>query len=232
MKNAEFVSRILNDINALTKDVHVSRRWILSIGRQKARAYIAQRWADGTLFGEESLFTHIGCLEMERVRTVDCCVEEFKVCRILMRSKRRIPGLIYSRLGPAIIRVANVVDDTVFSPISLRRYANQRERKYANVEGQYYYYLNDGYIYIPDVAVKLINVDLITLDRRAAMELSSCDPDKTEECVSEWDYDFICPDKLIEFVANETLREVLNKIQIPTDENPNMDSNVKTQKIQ
>lgn len=222
----------MNDINALTKDVHVSRRWILSIGRQKARAYIAQRWADGTLFGEESLFTHIGCLEMERVRSVDCCVEEFRVCRILMRSKKRLPDLIYSRIGPAIIRVSNVVDDVVFSPISLRRYVNNRDRKYANIEGQYYYYVRDGYLYIPDVAVRMVSVDLITLDRRAAEELSACEPERRDVCVSEWDYDFVCPDKLIEYVASETLREVLTKVQIPTDENPDMDSNKKTQKIQ
>lgn len=232
MKNSEFVSRILNDINALTKDVHVSRRWILSIGRQKARAYIAQRWADGTLFGEESLFTHIGCLEMERVRSVDCCVEEFRVCRILMRSKKRLPDLIYSRIGPAIIRVSNVVDDVVFSPISLRRYVNNRDRKYASIEGQYYYYVRDGYLYIPDVAVKMVSVDLITLDRRAAEELSACEPERRDVCVSEWDYDFVCPDKLIEYVASETLREVSTKLQVPTDENPDMDVNKKTQKIQ
>ena len=40
MKNAEFVSRITNDLNALTKDVHLSKRWILNIGQTKAESYV------------------------------------------------------------------------------------------------------------------------------------------------------------------------------------------------
>lgn len=231
MKNLEFVSRIINDMNALTKDAHVSRRWILSIGRQKARSYISQRWADGTLFGEESLYTHIGCLEMERVRTVDCCFAEFRLCRVLMRSKERIPDLVYSRIGPAILRVSNVTDEILFTPITLRKYANDRKRRFASLK-RYYYYLNDGYIYIPDVEIHAINVDLITLDKKAALALAGCGLDEDDTCLSEWEYDFVCPDKLLEYVVAETLQEVMNKLNVPTDENPDMDLNKKTQKVQ
>lgn len=231
MKNSEFVSRIINDMNSINKDAHVSRRWILSIGRQKARSYIAQKYADGTLFGEESLYTHINCMEMERVRKIDCCFDEFKLCRILMRSKKRLPDMIYTRIGPAIIKVSNIMDDIMFTSISLRKYANNKERKYWNID-QYYYYVNDGYIYIPDINIEAINVDLITLDRKAALELSGCGAEKDKPCTSQWDYDFICPDKLLEYVVSETLRETITKLQIPTDENPDMDINKKTQKIQ
>lgn len=231
MKNSEFVSRIINDMNSINKDAHVSRRWILSIGRQKARSYIAQKYADGTLFGEESLYTHINCMEMERVRKIDCCFDEFKLCRILMRSKKRLPDMIYTRIGPAIIKVSNIMDDIIFTSISLRKYANNKERKYGNID-QYYYYVNDGYIYIPDINIEAINVDLITLDRKAALELGGCGTEKDDPCISQWDYDFVCPDKLLEYVVSETLRETITKLQIPTDENPDMDINKKTQKIQ
>lgn len=164
-------------MNSINKDAHVSRRWILSIGRQKARSYIAQKYADGTLFGEESLYTHINCLEMDRVRKIDCCFDEFKLCRILMRSKKRLPDMIYTRIGPAIIKVSNIMDDIIFTSISLRKYANNKERKYGNID-QYYYYVNDGYIYIPDINIEAINVDLITLDRKAALELGGCGTEK------------------------------------------------------
>lgn len=231
MKNLEFVSRIINDMNALTKDAHVSRRWILSIGRQKSGSYISQRWADGTLFGEESLYTHIGCMEMERVRTVDCCFAEFRLCRVLMRSKERIPGLVYSRIGPAVLRVSNVTDDILFTSITLRKYANDRKRRFGSVK-RYYYYVNDGYIYIPDVEIHAINVDVITLDKRKALELAGCGDKDNDGCLSEWEYDFVCPEKLLEYVVAETLKEALTKLGIPTDENPDMDLNKKTQKVQ
>lgn len=53
--NGEFVSRVVNGIHALDKDSHVSRRWILNIGRTKAESYTAQRWDDGTLLGDHRL---------------------------------------------------------------------------------------------------------------------------------------------------------------------------------
>lgn len=40
--NGEFVSRVVNDLNSLNKDSHISRRWILNIGRTKAESYVAQ----------------------------------------------------------------------------------------------------------------------------------------------------------------------------------------------
>ena len=60
------------------------------------------------------------------------------------------------------------MDDIIFTSISLRKYANNKERKYGNID-QYYYYVNDGYIYIPDINIEAINVDLITLDRKSGV---------------------------------------------------------------
>lgn len=232
MLNKEFVSRVINGMNALSKDAHVSRRWILSIGRQKARSYIAQKWADGTLFGEESLFTHINCMKMKRIRSIDCCFDEFRMCRILMRSEERLPDLVYTRLGPAIIKVSNVLDEVIFSPVTLRKYSNNKNRKYGNID-QYYYYVSDGYIYIPDIEIYAVNVTLVTLDRKAALMLSGCGYDDSDEkCKSQWDYDFVCPDKLLEYIVSETIQEAYNKLKVPTDENPDMDINKKSQKIE
>ena len=45
--NGEFVSRVVNGIHALDKDSHVSRRWILNIGRTKAESYTAQSGMTG-----------------------------------------------------------------------------------------------------------------------------------------------------------------------------------------
>lgn len=78
----------------------------------------------------------------------------------------------------AIIKVSNIMDDIIFTSISLRKYANNKERKYGNID-QYYYYVNDGYIYIPDINIEAINVDLITLDRKAALELGDVERKKT-----------------------------------------------------
>ena len=94
--NGEFVSRVVNGIHALDKDSHVSRRWILNIGRTKAESYTAQRWDDGTLLGDHRLLTYVTCLEMIEVDKIVCCDAEFALCNTLMRSKHKLPGLLYS----------------------------------------------------------------------------------------------------------------------------------------
>ena len=228
--NGEFVSRIVNDANALTKDAHISKRWILNIGRSKAESYTAQRWDDGTLQGDHRLLTYVRCLEMIEVDKITCCDAEFALCHTLMRSKHKLPGLLYSALRPAITRVTNVDNTIFFKFAEIRDYRNEKKRPYAKYvkNPRVFYYVEDDYIYIPDFHIELINVEFFTTRRKKALRLMCCDPVDTP-CVSEWDYEFICPIKLIEYVATETLQEVMNKIQVPTDENPNLDLNQKTQ---
>lgn len=203
----------------------------MRIGKQKAESYIAQKWDEGKIFGEEDLYTEIKCLKMIRIRSIDCCFDEFKICGTLMRSEKKIPGVVYANLRPSIISVTSVDDNTNFIYTSLRKYKNSAKRKYGN-RGDYYYYFSDGYIYIPDVHVEAVNVKVVTMNKKDAEALSGCGADEESACKSQWDYTFVCPAKLIEYVATETLNECLTKVKIPTDENPDMNSNKKTQTVQ
>lgn len=228
ISNGEIVSRVINGMNAIAKDTHISKRWILSILRSKAASYIAQKWVEGTLFDDEALFAHINCVEMIQIHSIDCCVAEFRMCQTLMRSKHRIPGLIITRNGPTILSVTNADRSIYFTKINPRTYINTKKRKYADKE-KYVYYYQDGYIWIPDTHIELINVDAITLKKEEALKLSACaEEDKSLGCPNVWEDEFICPDKLREYIVKETIQEVSLRMQIPRDENPNLDSNIKS----
>ena len=229
MTQGEFVTRIVNDIRALNKDTHVSRRWILRMGKSRAETYVAQKWDEGRLFGELSLFTHISCLPMIRIKSIDCCFAEFKQCGVLMRSKDRIPGMVHANLRPSILQVTSVDDNIHFTYTSLRAYKNNTARRFGSLESEHYY-VSDGYIYIPDINIKAVNVDVITLKQKEALALAGCGKEDDDEgsCKSEWDYEFVCPTKLLEAVAVETLNEAVNILKISQDENPNMDSNIRS----
>lgn len=229
MTNGEIVSRIVNDLSHLTKDVHISRRWILRILTSKVETYIAQKWAEGSLFDEESLFTYINCVEMIKIRSIDCCIEQFKICETLMRSKHRIPGIAFTRIGPTILAVTNADRSIYFKKIDPMEYRVTRKRKYGHLE-KYSYYYRDGYIWIPDTHIELINVDAITFKKKEALAISACgDKDEFIECPTIWEDDFICPEKLREYIVAETIQEVSMRLQIPKDEDPNMDSNLRTE---
>lgn len=229
IKNKEFVTRVINDCGAITKDQHISSRWILFTGRQIAMTYMAQRLGEGLLFKDMNIMTNINCISMMQIKSVDCCFVEFKLCKTLMRSREKIPGLLYGRNGPGILMISNVDNTIIFRPINLKDYQNSKMRRYGNVN-KYVYYIDDGYIWIPDTHIEAINARVITLKRREAMALAGCNCDGADECISEWDYEFICPDSILDAVIKSVVQEVVStRIQIPEDANPNMDLNQKTQ---
>ncbi len=59
--------------------------------------------------------------------------------------------------------------------------------------------------------------------------MSNCEEDN--DCRSAWDYDFVITSELLEQVIRETISQVTVTIQIPEDENPNLDSNIKSQTV-
>lgn len=230
MKNREIVTRIKNDLNAISKDAQVSSRWIIFTARQIATAYIAQKLGEGLLFREDNLYTTVRCVPMIKVRSIDCCVVEFRLCETLMRSKERIPGVLFYRNGAAIDMVTSVDNGIVFDSMNLRSYTNEKKRKYFSQLNVHRYYYDDGYIWIPDEQIELVNIRLITLEKKKALKLSTCKDTETENpCESELDSDFICPDKLLEYVMKATLQESLQRVQIPSDAVPNLNENEKTQ---
>lgn len=229
IKNKEFVTRVINDCGAITKDQHLSGRWILFMGRQIATTYMAQRLGEGLLFKDMNLMTNIDCIKMKEIKAVDCCFVEFRLCRTLMRSEDRIPGLLYGRNGSSIYMVSNVDNTMIFSPVNLRDYGNSKNRRFGNINNKVYY-VDDGYIWIPDTHIEAINARVITMRRREAKKLAGCHCDDAEDCISEWDYDFICPDSILDAVIKAVVQEVVStRIQIPDDANPNMDLNQKSQ---
>lgn len=227
--NKEFVTRIINGCGAITKDQHLSERWILFIGREIASTYMAQRLGEGLLFKDMNIMTNIECMKMKQIKSVDCCFVEFRLCKTLMRSEDKIPGLLYGRNGSSVLMVSNVDNSMIFNRVDLRSYESSKVRRYGNVNKQVYY-IDDGYLWIPDTHIEAVNVRAVTLKKREARMLSGCNCNDNEKCVSEWDYEFICPDSLLDAVIRSTLQEVASiRIQIPEDANPNMDLNQKSQ---
>jgi hypothetical protein len=229
--NAEIVGRVINGANALQKDVHLSRRYIIAIAKQKAQAYIAQRWADGTLLGDMDLFTRLTCLELERIDRIECKGEQLPMCEVLMRSKEKLPKMVYSRSGAAILSVTSIDDRTLFQPTTLSAMILRRKRAFGYLRRELYY-VSDEYLYIPDTEVEAVNVVLLAMDKSEAEGLKGCGRDADCECKSYWDYEFVCPEKLLEYVIGETVNEIAGlRLKVTTDEAADLDSNQRGRKV-
>jgi hypothetical protein len=226
ISNKEFVSRVVNNLKALNKDQHISKRFILNVGLTKARFLMSQKLDELTMFKEEGIITTIPCVRMHRVTYKECDIFEFKMCKDLMKSEEKLPEGIFGKNGSGIISVSNVEESRLYNYITPNQFLNLQKRKYKK-SYQRYYYIKDGYLYLPDSINELVELRMITIDLKRAEEVSSC---KECSCKSYWDYDFVCPDRFLDLVMRDTLQEIGTIYRGSVeDENPNLDENQKSQ---
>lgn len=224
MTNAEIVSRVRNGLNSISKDDRISRRYILHVAKQKATFLISQKLGDRSLYREDNLYKTLDCFEMEPIDVVRCEILEFRRCKSIMRSKCKLPKLIYSRYGNSLKEVITADGEKEFKPITPSQYRRDKNR----VEGSdyIYYYIKDGYLYLLDTEIELVSLYLISMELDSLDKDCGCS-DLGDECMSLWDYEFNVPDKLLEAIVGEAIKEVAMAKQIPRDENPNSNNNEK-----
>lgn len=224
----EIVSRIENSLNSLTKDTFIPRRYILSVFKSKAEFFMAQKLFDKTLFRETSLFKWVNCVQMVEEDIIKCGKLEFKRCKSLMKSKKKLPKVLWSKYGSSVILVTTIDGEKEYKLISQVDYMNLLKRPNSEKFIGKFAIIIDDYLYLPDSEIKMVNILIYTLDEKVD-DLSDCK--ECDDCESYWDKEVLISDKIREVVIQETLKEVSMRLQIPKDENPQGDSNIKSQSI-
>lgn len=232
----EVVSRIQNHLNTLAKDTFIPRRFILSVVKSKGEFLMAQKFNDKSLFRETNLFKWVRCISLEEVDTVKCGRIELQKCATAMVSKKKLPKLIWSRYGASVLMVTNLTEDKTYTVISPLQYSNMRKKRgFEKFMGKYAVIYPDGKIAIPDSTVTKINVLLYSLDEKLndASDCDDCNDDENEGgCKSYWDTEFDIPTKIREVAIQEALKDISLRLQVPKDENPQGDSNIKSREQQ
>lgn len=236
MTNGEIVSRIINNIRAVNKDSRVSKRYVLKVAQTKSKFLLAQKLGDKSLFGNSDLFRTVRCFKMEKEDYIKCGILEFARCTSLMKSKEKLPETPFSKFGAGVVAVTTIDDSTVFEKITPHQFKINKGRPNAKLFKKNYYYIQDGYLYLPDSEIELVNVVLLPISEDEVNDKSTCkdcedDSKDSGGCKSVWDSKFICSDQLIESVIKDTLQEVFMALRIPVDENPNLDSNIKSKTV-
>jgi hypothetical protein len=225
--NGDFVARVIGSLKALTKDGRISRRLVLFTGWNKARFLISQKLDEMTMFREEGLITTIPCVLMEPISVKSCDIFEFKLCHSLMRSVKPLPEGIFGKNGNSIISVTNVDGSEYYSYIDPKRFALLSKRKYV-IKDTRFFYVRDGYLYLPNSTTELVDITMITTDMVEASQMSDCDCQEKEDnkCKSVWDAPFVCPDRFYDLVVKDTLNELASVWRTSvSDEKPNLNSN-------
>lgn len=230
MKNKDFVSRVVNGIKAISKDAHISKRYILGIGKAKAKFLMSQKLDELSLFKEDQIISTVNCFRLTKQDIVSCDIVEFRRCKNLMKSVKKIPETIFGKVGAGILSVTNIDGTKLYTYSTPNAIINKSKRRYSDKVNQDFFYIRDGYLYLPDSTTELVNMTIFALDEAEVEEVSECK--QCEGCTSAWDSKFICPDRFIDLVLRETVQEVASVYRTSVaDENPNMDENQKSQTV-
>lgn len=203
LTNAEAVSKVINSFKFLNKDERISRRYVLRLLRDASKNLMSQKLLDRTIADEANLYSKIECFEFKKIDVVSCPIIEFRKCNILMKSKKPLPELVFSRLGSSIKEVTSVDDLTEIYLTTPDQYRRDRKRKYYSKEDTYLYIDTDNYAYIVDKPIAAVNITVLTLKTDEVWEASAC---AKEECKSGFDYEFKVSDKLQDTVFKEVLQ--------------------------
>lgn len=201
---------------------------MLRTGTDKARFLMSQKLDEMTMFKEDGIITTIGCFRLERVTGKSCDIFEFKMCKDLMKSTEKLPEGLFGKNGSGVVSVTSVDGEHLYNNITPQDYARLSHRKYRR-DYIRYYYIKDGYLYLPDSTNELVEVRMFTLDKKVGEEACECTGDQNK-CNPVWNYDFVCPDRFLDLVVKDTTQEIGAYYKsIAPDENPNMDENQKSQ---
>jgi hypothetical protein len=217
LTKAEAVSEVMNTLRLNNKDEHRSRRFILSLLEKNALFLISQKFAERSILAEANLYSYIPCFEFEKIESKKCDVAEFRLCNTLMKSKKPLPKLVFSRLGSSIRDIVSLDGNFKFTFVDEVQYRRNKKRQYSLKNEVYIYLGADNHLYIPDHEIFSVDLTVLTTKPEDADSCSSC---KEENCEPNWSKNFICPDKLVQTVFSQTLQVLGMNRQIREDENP------------
>jgi hypothetical protein len=222
----EITSEVLTDINARNIDEYVSRRYIYSKLRDKAKTLIKQENLT-RLYNQMSLFTTVPCVQMVTMPTVDCCSIDLPSVDSIQRSKLKLPELYETTFGKYLITVRDVLNTRTYIPITPQQYQSLILLD-AQDKSLRYFWIENGYLFIPDSDVEIVVITGLFPDPEEARALNSCDTSSKKKsiCESFLDRTFICPDYLISIVKDQTLEVILNGFKrVQPDNRPDSNTN-------
>lgn len=230
LTNRQIISDIITDLRAANLDDKVSKRFILNKLRSYASTLIRQDARNRIIMNLTDLWTDVSCVEMCEAPLVDCCNEDIPDCTTVMRSRKKIPDTYETSYGE-MLEVHNPTYAKEFRQTTPKAYKDIKLREFQDKRIKYYW-LSNGYLIIPDSSIQIVSIRGVFENPADAKKLNSCSTE-TEKCPSILDQPFVCPDYLISIVKQETLKDLFGFFKrVTTDENPNLNNNIKVNEQQ
>lgn len=200
-------------MKSVQADNRTTNKFIYSIIDKHARWLINRESSKIRLMKMDYLFQTLKCVKVVEVpATDDCCGLRTK-CKV-WRTEQKVPALYEDSDGVILKSVYSVDGSMEFTPIKIQEYMRKLENPHSRYDKSRYFYYNNGYLYFPNVDIKMIQVKGYFVDD----VINQCDPNcKEKECKSKLDNEFRIPPRLIGELMNFAFQDLVNSKKVPND---------------
>lgn len=210
----EAISRLRNVLKAVKEDPFMTDRFLFSMIMKYAKLLIRRQDNEDKIIRYEGIYQYIPCVELIELDRIPACCTGIRTGCTIRRTKDPIPDVLEGSRGPILRSVASLDLSVDLQRISPAGYANLTKMSSFKYNKTKYYWLLDGYIYVPDVEWEGIYVEAIFNENLAKYV---CDKD-ADLCTRAQDLPLNVPEYLMAEVEQMVLQELVpTTAQLPSD---------------
>lgn len=213
----ESISRIRNSVKVANEDAFITDRYIYSLIKKYGEVLIYKESITQNIYKNSDVFKEIPCFPLREVPVIETCCSGFDSgCRI-MRSEFRLPKMIKTSLGNVIKSVTSIDYSIQCHQIQPALYAQMRKSSSFKYNKTKYFWITDGYLYIPDVEWDSVRIQAMFDSSIADFLCSSSAVGDDSHCAYRQDDELFIPEHLLAEAEQMALKEIYGMVQIPGD---------------
>jgi hypothetical protein len=163
----------------------------------------------------------IYCIDMEKVKAVDCPELAPLVNEYIAKSKQKIPTTYTSAAGDMLRDLNSTYPyGKQYRLVTPKEYRAIRQREFQDPQFGYAFII-DNYLYVPDSEIEKVTITGAFTNPKEVGLLNGDDP-----CKPLLDYNFYCPEYLVKTIHDMVLQDLAGVEQkIVKDEDPDLNEN-------
>jgi hypothetical protein len=206
---AEAISRVRNGIKAVDADSFITDRLIYSNILKYAKMFIKRQDGQTTQAKFNSLYKRVPCVDLIEVDKVAACCDIQSGVKI-KRSKEKLPPILEGFNGPLLRTVASIDGSVEVFRTTPQLYTSLQKTSGFKYNKKKYYWLLDGYLFIPNVEWDSAQIDGIF---EGSISGLTCD----DECQSVQSQYLNIPPDLFAQIEQQVINDFMRSMQINTD---------------
>lgn len=211
----EVISRVRNQLKAVTQDSFLTDRFIYSLVSKHAKWLMKREDSKSKLMSFNSVVQTLDFVELVEVDAVEAQCTGIKSGITIKRTKHKLPTFMQGYFGPLIRHVTSIDNSQDLQATTSVNYLNISRSKNSKYNKTLYYWFLNDYLYFPNLDWDAVRVEGIFEDSIARW---NCDP--ADDCLFRQLESFNVPDYLHGEIESNVLKDFQFTLAIPADTAP------------